>query len=308
MLKQVFHPHLGHTITFGRRVPKVLGPHMRASRYTAKLPAAPPTLDYTKAAMPSLTQALGNITLGDCVIAGGYHIEGVATANAGKIFIPTQQQIIADYSTIGGYVPGNPATDQGCDLQTAMNYWTQHGFANGTKLLGYLSVNPTDKAQMQQVLWLFENLYFGVGLPDSWIAPFPSSNGFVWNNGPVDLNNGHCFPGCGYTQNGILIDTWGLIGTVTWDAVASVAAMQNGGELYVMLTPDIIAKGQAKAPNGFDWATLIADFNALGGRIPLPTPPAPTPAPAPVPAPGAPPSLAQAQAWAAAGLATNWPK
>lgn len=55
MLKRVFHPHLGYTVTFGRVLPKALGPHMRASRYLDKLPAPPATLDYTKPALPNLT-------------------------------------------------------------------------------------------------------------------------------------------------------------------------------------------------------------------------------------------------------------
>ena len=79
--------------------------------------------------------------LGDCVIAGGYHVEAVWTGNAGQLFTATDAQIVADYGAIGGYVPGDPSTDNGCDEQTAFNYWTKTGFANGTTLAGWLAVD-----------------------------------------------------------------------------------------------------------------------------------------------------------------------
>jgi len=122
----------------------------------------------------------------------------------------------------------------------------------------------------------------------------------------------------GYNAKGAEIDTWGLIGTLTWAAIAELCTEAGGGEVYTLLSPDEVAKGQTKAPNGIDWASMIADFDALGGNVPVPTPPAPVPPtptpPTPVPPTPIPPTpvttvtLAQAQAWANAGLATNWPK
>ena len=278
----------GREYKLGRKPPKAgQKPALKYSRYATNLPAPPATLDLTAAAMTPLRNIYGNDNLGDCVIAGGYHEVGVATGNAGTAFVATSAQIIADYSAIGGYVPGNPATDQGCDLPTANAYWTTHGFANGTKLAGWLAIDPTNQTEVMQALWLFESLDFGVSLPDAWVNPMPQDDGFTWGvAGKPDPNNGHCFVGVAYNAQGVQIDTWAEFGTVTWAAVAKYAATANGGELYVLLTPDIIAKATAKAPNGFDWPTLIADFNALGGNVPVPTPtPTPTPVPVPTPTP-----------------------
>ena len=284
VLKQAYAPSLKRNIRFGRRRPVAIGPHLRASRYMANLPAPPATCSYTTAAIQALTQMYGNDSLGDCVIAGGYHIVGVETGNAGKQFIATQKQIIVDYGAIGGYVPNDPSTDNGCDEPTALNYWQNHGFADGTKILGWLTVDPSNLTQVQQVLWLFENLMFGVELPDAWINPFPSASGFTWGvAGAPDPENGHCFIATGYGSAGVQIDTWGMLGTITWAALQKYCASSAGGELYVMITPDQLAKGQTKAPNGFAWSDLINDFNTLGGHVPVPTPPAPTP-PAPTPA------------------------
>ena len=303
VLKSVFAPHLnGRVILGGRRRPRVVGPHLKLRNYLGpSVPSPPASVDYSPKALPVLRDILGNDQLGDCVIAEGYHGVALATGNAGNLFTPTLAQIIADYSAIGGYNPADPSTDQGCDELTALNYWVQTGFADGTRLSGYLAVNPASVIEIQTALWLFENLILCLELPDSYINPFPSIDGFVWDTGVPDPNNGHCIGGVGFDGNGVTIDTWGLFGSFTYAGIASLCDGAQGGSLYVWLTPDQIAKGQDRAPNGFAWADLIYDFDALGGNVP-----APAPSPAPAPTNG--PTLADAQAWAAQGLADRWPQ
>jgi hypothetical protein len=271
---------------------------------------APSTCDYSAKAAAVLADIYSNDNLGDCVIAAGYHIVGVETGNAGTAYRATSAQIVHDYSAIGGYVPGDPNTDQGCELPTALSYWQSHGFTDGTKLLGSIAVDATNLHEVQLACYLFENLFFGIDLPDAWIAPFPSDNGFVWDiAGGIDPQNGHCIMGMGYDTRGVKIDTWGMLGTLTWAAVAKYATATAGGELHVMLSPDQLAKGQTKAPNGIAWADLISDFDALGGQVPVPAPPVPVPPAPPPPSPNPPPAakaltLAQVEKL----LQTSWPK
>lgn len=280
------HPLGIKQVVLGRNRPAPGGLKLSFKNYLRGANITVPTsCDYTSKAMNSLSNIYLNDQLGDCVIAGGYHIVGVETGNAtGSPFVANQNQIIADYSAIGGYVPGNPSTDQGCDEQTAMNYWTSTGFADGSKLTGWLAVDATNQTEIMQAMYLFENLLFGIELPDTWISPFPSGNGFVWDVGTPDSNNGHCVAGVGYNSQGVQIDSWGMLGTITWQAIAQLCVAASGGELYVLLTPDQIANGQALAPNGVDWSTLVSDFDALGGNVPVPSP-APNPGPAPSPNP-----------------------
>jgi len=341
-LKRVFCPSLNRMIAFGRRHPVAVGPHLRLSRYLlGSLPAPPSTCDWTAAALKALAQMYGNDTLGDCVIAAGYHIEGVETGNAGDLFIATLAQILADYGAIGGYVPGDPSTDNGCDEVTAVNWWVANGFADKVKPLGWISIDPTNKTEVMQALWLFENCLFGVDLPDAWVNPMPSTSGFVWDAaGDPDEDNGHGFNGAGYDSTGVKICTWAMTGTITWAAIAKYAVQSADGQLLLLITPSQLAKGMSKAPNGIDWTSLIADFDAMGGNVPVPapapaptptppaptptppapTPPAPTPVPptpvppAPTPAPPAPTppapaavTLAQATSWALSGLAPLHP-
>jgi hypothetical protein len=305
-MKTIYLPHLGKSVKLGRRPPRIRCPRRRLGDYLRySLPAPPASCDYSVKGQPVLSDVYLNDTYGDCVIAAMYHLVGLWTGNAaGKAWLASASQIIADYSAIGGFDPNNPnITDHGCDVQTALNYWVQHGLADGTKLLGWLSVDATNAEEVMAAMYLFENLFFGVGLPDDWIAPAPSASDFVWAPaGAPDPENGHAFVGVGYDPSGVKIDTWGLIGTITYEAISEYGASPGGGELYVCLSPDQIAKGAIKAPNGVDWSSLIADFDAMGGHVPIPPPPPPPPHP-----PNPSPTLAQAEAWAAAGLARGSP-
>ncbi len=280
-IKEVFAPHLGHTVKLGRRRPVARCPRLRIGDYlhALALPAVPPAADFSSgAAAKAVAKMYLNDRYGDCVIAMGYHVIGVETGQAsGAPFLATDAQIVHDYSAIGGFDPSNPqATDNGCDEQTALNYWTQKGFGDGSKLFGWASVDATNKTEVEAACYLFENLIFGVELPDAWISPFPSRSGFVWDVGAPDPQNGHAFAGVGYDAGGVKIATWGMKGTITHAAIAALCSGAGGGELYVMLSPDQIARGKAKAPNGAAWSDLVADLASMNGSGP-PTPPAPTP-------------------------------
>jgi hypothetical protein len=249
--------------------------------------------DYTTEAAASLAQMYNNDTLGDCVVAAIEHIVGVFTGNAdgGTPFEYTQDQTLATYSGACGYVPGYPATDNGCDIQQTLGYWQSGGVPNPSnhKIVGWLAVNPADATEMQTALWLFENLIFGIALPDAWISPFPSSSGFVWDvAGAPDPYNGHCFPGVAYDATGITISTWAMLGKITYAAIAEYAAASAQGELYTAISQDQLNIASGLAPNGFDWVQLTADFQALGSVV---TPPTPAPTPSPTPTPPVPAAL-----------------
>lgn len=280
-VKTVYLPHLGRHARLGRRRPVARCPRLKLSRYlTGALPRPPAKVDYSPAATSVLDNVYLNDELGDCVIAAGYHIIGTLTGNAGKLFTATNDKIIADYSAIGGYdpnaqpVPGpdgphNP-TDNGCNEQDALNYWTQTGFKDGSKLLGWVTIDATSKVEVQTAIYLFENIFYGMELPDYWIGQgMPQSSGFVWDvAGNPDPNNGHAVCGVGYDERGVIIDTWGLRGRLTYAATAKYAVNAAGGELYAVLSPDQLARGQQRAPNGIAWDKLIADFDAMGGSVP----------------------------------------
>lgn len=257
-----------HNFRLGRTRPRALGPRLSLKNYLLKsLPAPPSAVNYRGRAFAALSEMYANNKLGDCVIAGMAHVVGVLTSSAGDPFRYTAAQIIELYSAIGGYVPGDASTDNGCDELTALNYWLQHGAPAGSHAIrGYVAVDPADPAEYRTALWLFENLLFGLELPDAWISPEPVSSNFTWDAaGDPNPANGHCVIGCGYTPRGITISTWGMAGVMTNRAIAKYCASSANGALYSVLSADLIYAAHTKAPNGFDWSQLVADFQAIGG-------------------------------------------
>jgi hypothetical protein len=276
MLKTIRQPGTNKTFKMGRNRPSItaLGRGwLNFAHYkTAALPAPPPgPLGRAKAATKSLFNIYGNDSLGDCVIAGMGHVQGVLTGNAGDLHLYSLDKVISEYSAIGGYVPGDPSTDRGCDEITALNYWQHNGFVPPwNRIAGWLAVNGADPVECRTALWLFENLYFGVELPDSWVNPMPQTSGFTWDvAGPADPQNGHCVCGIDYfdsgPRQGIQIATWGMLGVMTTAAVAAYTAGSAGGALYTVLSPDSINRATQRAPNGLDWQQLQTDFQAMSG-------------------------------------------
>src|SRR5260370_2956188 len=54
-------------------------------------------------------------------------------------------------------------------------------------------------------------------------------------------------------------------GTCTYEAIKRYMSVGNGGECYVLVSKEMVKKGQTVAPNGIAWAELCKDFQALGG-------------------------------------------
>ncbi len=182
-LKSAYAPSLKRNVKFGRKKPKFPSPKLKASSFlNLSQISVPASTNYRANASASLRNIYGNDTLGDCVPAGCNHTDGEENANAGSSFVPTLANVIADYSAIGGYVPGNEATDNGCDEDTrCTDYqsWYHVRRTPSKRLPAVISVDATNDAEVRACFYLFENLIFGVGLPDKWISPMPSADGFV---------------------------------------------------------------------------------------------------------------------------------
>jgi hypothetical protein len=93
-LKLVSSSHHGGSVKMGRRRPISRAPRLSLRNYLrATLPPAPPSCDYSPRAASVLANIYGNDKLGDCVIAGGYHVVGIETGNAGDLFTATSAAI-----------------------------------------------------------------------------------------------------------------------------------------------------------------------------------------------------------------------
>jgi hypothetical protein len=268
MVKHIVHPVTSQTFALGRNRPVVQHPHLKLRSYLYRgLPKAPDAVHYTKKPLSGLENPLGNVRVGDCTCAGIFHCDDTWSINAGTATtFANEADAIGLYSTLFGYVPGDPSTDKGGDLQTVLAYAQKHGiYADGRgKTAGYIAVDAHDVEVCRFAIWVFGCLYGGYELPDAWVNPPPSGNGFLWRRaGAPDPSNGHCTMYPGYNENEFVVDTWGMIGGEEVDAFVYYHTSENGGELYVPLSSDWISRATQKAPSGFDWTQLQADLDAI---------------------------------------------
>ena len=253
-----------------RSVP--LGPFLK--KYGAKPP--PAEVDYGAKAQAALAEMLGNDQAGDCVIAAELHGIGVWTANepGGRARVPTTREALDQYRRICG--PG----DNGCYIPAVMDYQRDTGLTAGgtqTKIDGYVSVNPRDQLLMKYALWLFGRCNFGVNWPSGWMNLGP---GFVLRPVVPNIVGGHSITGFGYDSTGVKVSTWGVTGTLSWDALADPRFVD---ECYVPLGPDWYNDDGLTA-SGVKVGALRDAMNvvASGGYPDIPDePPAPPPAPVP---------------------------
>jgi hypothetical protein len=237
---------------------------LKLSRYlkTSNLPAAPPAVDWSKAV--SQYGMLLNDQLGDCVIAGMMHLAMGWQANAGLTpASPSNAEVVAAYSAIGGYNPAEPSTDQGCDMLQALKYWRNTGVSLGgqkSQIVAFAEVDLTNDSEIKAALWLFGGLFTGFQMPKSaenatsWVVP----SGGVHGKGKPGSWGGHCAPlasedGLG----GFQAITWGGLMPTAHSFVADYCE-----EAYAVLSAEWIEKN-GQAPSGFDLAALQADLAAL---------------------------------------------
>jgi hypothetical protein len=278
-MKKVFAPHLNrHVVLGGCRPPDRHAPMLKLANYLdlAKLPAPPGSADYMAPAKSVLTNPEGNTDYGDCVLAEEAHWIAVATANAGQMYSYTPEQTLALYSAITGFNKNDPSTDRGTDPLAALNYLMHNPYADGTPLLGYVQVDATNKTEVQFAINAFGNVKIWAALPDAFVDPFPSSNGFLWSATTPNPENGHCVGSYAFNSpkivgvncDGLQFDTWGLIGTWGWDSLGALCVSGAGGGLVVRITQDWLVKSSGLTPSGFAWGDLLSDFKAIGGVIP----------------------------------------
>jgi hypothetical protein len=205
---------------------------------------------------------------------------GIWTGNeTGTPALAVDSEVLNSYHKICG--PG----DNGCNISAVLDYFKSNGLtvAGQThKIDGYCAVDGTSKLELQTALALFGSLTLGLNLPGSWANN--AKPGFVWDVTSDRSVGGHDICACGYNEQGVQVCTWGMVGTVTWGAMADKNIVE---EIYTQLSPDWYAKA-ALSPLGIDAATLAADLAKLGGGT---VPPLPDPTPPVPPTPPTPPSI-----------------
>ena len=58
-----------------------------------------------------------------------------------------------------------------------------------------------------------------------------------------------------------------MTGTLTDKAIAKYCTPNAYGDVYTVVSQEAINQASQKAPNGFDWSQLVADFDSMGGSV-----------------------------------------
>jgi hypothetical protein len=268
----------GQRIHVGGRLPPTT-PHklmLHAPKFGLNLsqwPTPPSSTSWgsAPAAQAVLTSILGNDTLGDCTEADQYHRQAIRQAAAGSpVFVPSVDQVIATYSRDGGYIVGQPSTDQGCDETVVLGNDVSQGITNGTgiaKAAGYVGIDGSNGALVRAVIAAFPGGTPVCGsLPQSWIQQ-ATGPGFVWDvpNDPFVPSNGHCWTLADFDQTGLPVWSWGMPGRMTYDGLAAASSPINGGALYLVCDAETLNAASQLAPDGLDWAQVLVAFQDAGG-------------------------------------------
>jgi hypothetical protein len=231
---------------YDKRIPRMSA--LRAGQTLVPLPAS---VNYA-IGMPSDLGAMLNDSLGDCVEAAAGHAIQVWTANTGSMVTPPDSAIEQFYELAGGYVPGNPSTDNGTDEQTALKDWLSNP-VDGNELAAFIEVDPGDLDDVKRTIWECGLIYIGFNVP----AYLPMAAGSVWDVDPAansSIIGGHAVVLCGFDEMGnMVVVSWGQRYTMTaafWRAFVD--------ECYGLVNKDWMAV-TGKSPAGM----TLSDLEAL---------------------------------------------
>ena len=253
-------------IVDGRRLgrlptpPEMLARNLKLAKYIQgfKMPIPPALPIDVSEGITSWPMYL-NDRLGDCACAAPGHMEMIFSKATGPEKDPADQDILNLYE-LQGYVPGNPATDQGSSMGNVLSDW-RNGKWSASSIYAYCQVDMTNDAEVQLALYLFRGLYIGIELPLT-----AQNQPDVWDVVPdlPDRNQ----PGSwgGHAVNVVAMDADGALEPITWARrikMTKAFRLAYNDEGYAVITHDL-KEGSILQDNGFDVEQLEADMAELG--------------------------------------------
>lgn len=181
---------------------------------------------------------LGNDKYGDCTCAAALKMQAIFDCAAGREYRkPALDDALWLYSQITNppFDLSTGANDNGANLQTVLSFWHSNGvYKDGHgKIKAAYAVDATNRAEVKAALAQYGLLYAGCDLPRAWEEI--TGTGFTWSMaGAPDPNAGHCTFMYGHNETGVFDGSWGMEGTIPWDALAYYFGAAQGGELFAV--------------------------------------------------------------------------
>ncbi len=247
----------------GKKAARFDDRNLKLSKYIKALPT-PPGPEQSWCVRVQNWPMYLNDQLADCVIAGAAHMieQWLFYAQPNQkpgVAPPTDAEILKAYEDVGGYVPNDPSTDNGCVMLDALKYWRKTGIGNH-RIGAFVQVDPKNLLEVALAIWLFGNLYTGLSLPvsvqgqDAWIVP---DGGIQSEAGAPGSWGGHCVPIMAMSPKTLTCITWGARLKMSHNFFLDYCE-----EAYAVLSQDWIEKA-GQAPSGFDYVTLMSDLAQL---------------------------------------------
>ena len=254
-----------HKFRLGRKArkfnPRV--PHLSAlmgSKHRRLMPI-PVDRDYT-AGMPDDLGEMLNDELGDCTIAAKYHARQVRTFVAtGKMVTESDACVEQFYEEACGYIPGDPTTDQGGNMQDVLTYEVTKGLpiGDGTqrlKIAAFVEIDPRNPDDLMLAIDECGLIDIGFNVP-AFIMPDDAVPPLVWD---VQATNRSIIGGHDVIQPGRV---GGIYTTVSWGSpnyrMTEAFFEEYVDEAYGIITEEWITS-TGKTPFGLglsDWQALM---------------------------------------------------
>lgn len=229
---------------------------------------------------PTNWGVLGNQDYGCCVEAGAAHEHQLWRSQVGQAITFTTAAVLSAYSTITGFNPKDPNSDQGTDLQDAAEYRRKVGIPDASQNLhtidAYVGLSVGNVDELVQAVYLLGAVGIGFKVPNTVEDQF--TNEVPWDKAPATspIVGGHYVACIGRNSAGnLLVVSWGRIQAMT---PAFYQAYNDESLAYISIDA-LNAKGLS--PRQFNREQLQADLKALGTR-PLSNKPVATVTPDPV--------------------------
>lgn len=244
----------------GKLPPRIDGRTLRLARYlTPALPAPPATLHNTKAV--TAWPLYANDHLADCTCATAGDLIGLWSTLAKRPTWPLEKDVVAAYSQVSGYRPGQPNTDRGAVVLDVLRHWRSTGIG-GHKIGAFVSVNPRNLHEVKAAISIFGAVYAGALLPDDALSP--AQAGHIWRLGPApsgrpNRDNGHAFMVGGYNTETFDGATWGMRQRMTFEWWSACVE-----EAFAIVSVDQLNTA-GRSPAGLDLMTLNTDLSLITG-------------------------------------------
>lgn len=241
----------------GKLYPKFSKKMLKFEDYaTAILPPPPLRVDWTRGFNFNYGMML-NDSLGCCVEAAKGHAIQTLTMDNGRMATVSDSIILSNYESNGGYIPGQPSTDNGENEVDSLTAWQRGTFGN-YQLSAYAALRLNYFDHVQQCIYLMGGTYIGFQVPQS--AMDQNAAGLPWdvvaNDGGIVGGHAVWVPAYDSKLSLLTCITWGQRQLMTWRFW-----MRYVDEAYALKVPAWMSKGPA--PSGFLGSQWDADVPAI---------------------------------------------